>query len=274
MSLIDILKQAASPLTDDLDALRDDTPRSLERVWGQLVRLLTARAPSGGCLLPGAIGGVVADLAEELGLKEDFIPEIGSSGNPGISLGARVDAVDIVITAHIDRPSFRVRDVTLGDGGLLYPICADRFPEGEYRAQALALRWEPGEGLTVGARGQFIAQRGTGGDHYRFVNQEGQLAAHDVITLDATPTLIDGAITGTGLDNCLGALSALHAAHILKGVEGVLTQAGRRIVIAFTDLEEGVPTAFFGHGAARLMGALPQPRIGAIVCDGHIAALG
>lgn len=269
VNLIDILQQHAPLLTDDLHA-----PHALERAWGHLVRLLTAGAPSGGCLLPGAIGGVVAELADELGLKENFIAEIGGSGNPGITLGATVSDVDVVITAHIDRPSFRVRELTASEGGLLYPICADRFPAGEYRAQALAFRWEPGEGLVVGARGQFVAQKGAGGDGYRFVDEDGHLALYDVVTLDATPQLRDGVITGTGLDNCLGALSALYAARILKSAEDALTQAGRRIVIAFTDLEEGVPTAFFGHGAARLMSALPQPRVGAIVCDAQAVNAG
>jgi hypothetical protein len=274
MNLIDVLQNHAPLLTNDLEVLRDDAPRSLDRAWGHLVRLLTARAPSGGCLLPGAIGGEVAALAEALGLKENFIPEIGSSGNPGITIGAATEAVDLVITAHIDRPSFRVRDVIPDEGGLLYPICADRFPEGEYRAKALAMRWEPGHGLIVGARGSFIAQKGAGGASYRFVNHEGELFYYDVVTLDATPQLADGVITGTGLDNALGALSALYAARILKSADGALNAAGRRIVIAFTDLEEGVPTAFFGHGAARLMGALPQPRIGAIVCDAQAVNAG
>lgn len=265
--LIDILQRHAPLLTTDLDALREDTPRFLEREWERLVRLLTARAPSGGCLLPGAIGDVVADLAAELGLTDSYLAEIGSSGNPGVSLGAPIDAVDIVITAHIDRPSFRVREVVAREGGSLYPICADRFPEGDYRARALALRWEPGLGLIVGARGEFVAHNDGHGTTYHFRNREGELASYDVVTLDATPQVVDGVITGTGLDNCLGALSALYAARILKGAESALIAAERRVVIAFTDLEEGVPTAFFGHGAARLTAALPQPRIGAIVCD-------
>jgi hypothetical protein len=263
MNLLDTLNRTAPLLTA---ALQSDAAHTLDREWQHLTRLLNALAPSGGCLLPGAIGGVVAALADELGLKDNFIPEIGSSGNPGIRIGAAIHEVDVVITAHIDRPSFRVRDVS-PEGGELYPICADRFPEGEYRAQALAMRWEPGEGLIVGARGTFVAQKGANGDHYRFINHEGQLAYYDVVTLAATPQLVDGVMTATGLDNCLGTLSALYAARILKSAEGALTAAGHRIVIAFTDLEEGVPTAFFGHGAARLMSALPQPRVGAIVCD-------
>jgi len=265
--LLDSLQRHAPLLTNDLDALREDAPRFLDREWGRLRRLLSARAPSSGCLLPGAIGEIVADLAAELGLKDNYTAEIGSSGNPGIVIGAPIDAVDLVITAHIDRPSFRVRDVIAGEGGLLYPICADRFPEGEYRARALALRWEPEQGLIVGARGDFAARNDVHGATYHFCNREGELAEYDVVTLDAPPQVVDGVITGTGLDNCLGVLSALYAARILKGVESALIASERRIVIAFTDLEEGIPTAFFGHGAARLTAALPQPRIGAIVCD-------
>ena len=266
--LFDTLLHKAPALASSVDVLRPPAAPSLDREWQHLQRMLTAHAPSGGCLLPGSISDVVAQLAQELGLGGSYLREIGHSGNPGLSIGARTDAVDIVITAHIDRPSFRVRQLTPGQGGVLYPICADRFPAPAYSAQAVAFRWEPGQGLIAGASGEFRADANTPGQ-YAFVNQQGQLELHDVVTLAAQPQLSDGVITGTGLDNCLGALSALYAARILRQAEAALSAAGRRIVIAFTDQEEGIPTAFFGHGAARLIHALPQPRIGAIVSDAH-----
>jgi putative aminopeptidase FrvX len=268
--LLERLLRHAPLLTADLDALQADTTRFLEREWARLARLLTAYAPSGGCLLPGAIGGAIADLAAELGLSAHLLPEIGHSGNVGLALGAPIEAVDLVIAAHSDRPSFRVREI-VPDGGLLYPVCADRFPDGVYRAGAIALRWEPGQGLIAGAHGDLIAETDGGEKRYRFLNREGQIAEHDLVTLAVPPQVTDGVITGTGLDNSLGVLAALYAARILKSAEGALVAAGRRIVIAFTDLEEGVPTVFFGHGAARLAWALPQPRIGAIVCDAQSA---
>ncbi|MCS7070279.1 MAG: hypothetical protein NZM00_02160 [Anaerolinea sp.] len=269
--LLELLHRHAPLLTADLEALRADAPRFLEREWARLARLLTAYAPSGGCLLPGAIGDVIADLARELGLGDHLLPEIGHSGNSGIALGAAIDAVDVVIAAHSDRPSFRVREIIPGVGGLLYPVCADRFPDGEYRAGAVALRWEPGQGLIAGAHGDLIAAGAGDERRYRFLNRDGQLAHHDIVTLAAQPQVTAGVITGTGLDNSLGVLAALYAARILKGAESALKAVGRRIVIAFTDQEEGVPTVFFGHGAARLAWALPQPRIGAIVCDAQSA---
>jgi len=240
-----------------------------DALWPPLRRLLTAYAPSGGCLLPGAIAEVIHTIVSEWGLAAHWLPEIGHSGNAGLTFGAPIAEVDVLISAHMDRPSFRVRDLLPGDGGALYPICADRFPAPVYRAGAVALRWQPGTRL-IGLPGAFTAHKDASGDRYHFRPTDGDLTYADTITLAADPVLAaDGTITGTGLDNSLGILAALIAARTFHAHNHALATAGKRLVIAFTDREEGVPRAFFGHGAARLTYALPPPRVGALISDGH-----
>lgn len=248
--------------------------RLADQTWPALRRLLNAHAPSGGCLLPGAIADDIHALAIEYGLAAHWLPQIGYSGNAGLVFGAPADAippaVDLVIAAHMDRPSFRVRHM-LADGAALYPICADRFPAEGYHARAKALRFQPATplnaqegGLNVGTTGQFVFQP-SHDPVYRL--QADDIQPYDVVTLDADPTLTDGVINGTGLDNALGMLAALLAGRVFAAQSATLTAAGRCIVIAFTDQEEGIPTDFFGHGAARLTHALPVPRLGAIISD-------
>lgn len=232
-------------------------------LWRALTRLLNAHAPSGGSNLPGAISGVLQELAAALDLADRYLPRIGSTGNAGVWLGVERDQPDIVIAAHMDRPSFRVGHV---GSGALYPICADRFPRGFSTSGAKALRFADGR-LIVGARGSLISDKRDDTDTLHFRAAEGELHIHDTITLDAEPTLIDGIITATGLDNSLGVLTALGAAASLRAREADLIAADRRVLIVFTDQEEGNPIAFFGHGAARLTYAVPPPRIGAICAD-------
>ena len=92
--------------------------------------------------------------------------------------------------------------------------------------------------------------------------------------IDPPPARDGDRVTGTGLDNSLGVLAALLAAAALSAGEGALRRAGRRLLVAFTDQEEGPPDGFFGHGAARLAGALPPPIAGCVVVDAHTAGPG
>ncbi|NLX08828.1 MAG: hypothetical protein GXY36_04170 [Chloroflexi bacterium] len=262
-------------LTDALPALRErlDRLRALHdpaALWPLLERLLLAHAPSGGANLPGAIGDEIGALAGSLGLGERFLPQIGATGNAALALGADKDQADVVVAAHMDRPSFRVRSV---EHGTLYPICADRFPAGEYRVAAKALRFEDGR-LTVGARGEIISIKGGDQPALRFEAEQGALAWQDTVVMDPPPTFRDGTVTGTGLDNSLGVLTALLAAAALASLEDALRQQDRRCLIVFTDQEEGPPEGFFGHGAARLTHALPSPTCGAVIVDAHTAGPG
>ena len=81
-------------------------------------------------------------------------------------------------------------------------------------------------------------------------------------------TLKDGLISGTGLDNAIGVTLALLTAHALQQ-HAAAGLAGRRVLFALTDQEEGPPSGLFGQGAARLAHALAPPRLGFINIDGH-----
>lgn len=260
----DALRRAVPGLPaalDDLPPLRDD-----DALWPLLRRLLVANAPSGGAALPGGIGEEIGALADELGLGARWIPELGATGNAALWLGA-AGAADVVAVAHIDRPSFRVASP---ESGALFPICANRFPEGDYRVGAKALRFTEGR-LTVGARGAIVSRRSSGRDTLAFEAADGALAWHDTVVMAVEPTRgADGSVRGTGLDNALGVLTALLAAAALARVEGALVDCGARLLVVFTDQEEGPPEAFFGHGAARLSHTLPPPR-GVVIADAHSA---
>lgn len=238
------------PAINDLDAL-----------WELLQRLLVAHAPSGGANLLGGIGDDIAFLADNLGLRDRVKPHLGSTGNTAIWLGADKPAVDLVVVAHMDRPSFRVRSL---DDGTLYPICANRFPAGDYRVAAKAVRFERGR-LVVGAQGMIIFNDET----LRFEAARGKLAWHDTILIDVNPVRDENSVLGTGLDNSLGVLIALLTARVLRGVEDAMRERERRCLFVFTDHEEGPPDGFFGHGAARLMYTMPPPTYGCVIVDVH-----
>lgn len=232
-----------------------------DQLWAVLQRLLKAHAPSGAAWLPGSIVDDIQATSAQLGLEQNFIRQIGATGNAGMAFGADKAAADVIVLAHMDRPTYRVRSV---NDGLLYPMCATRFPVPEYRVGAKALRFVDGK-MQVSARGTLSTD--DGGKSVYFQVSEGQLAWHDTVTMEVEPTLEKGVIQGTGLDNCLGVTIALGLAVILKQLEQELITAGCRCLLVFTDQEEGVPDAYFGHGAARLTFAVPPPTIGCIVVD-------
>ena len=259
------LSRALPALTGELSRL--PAVKESGSLRAMLARLLEAHAPSGGANLPGAIGGEIALLAAELGLGERMTPQIGSTGNAAICLGADKSPADVIVAAHMDRPSFRVRDVGSGE---LYPICANRFPPGEYRVMAKAVRFVSGR-LALAAEGVLVSQREAEQESLRFEARHGELAWHDTVLIAAPPSFDGERVSGTGLDNCLGVLTALLAAAALRAVEEALIEQGRRCLFVFTDQEEGPPDGFFGQGAARLTGALPPPTIGCVVVDAHTA---
>lgn len=257
---IDRTAPALRPALEGLPALHD-----LDALWAPLRRLLAAPAPSGGAALPGGVGDVIAALAGELGLPGRAWLALPGTGDLALALGADRPAPDVVIVAHMDRPSYRVAAL---DAGALYPICANRFPPGEYRAPAQAVRFADGR-LVVGARGTLVSRRAGDDDALHFEVEQGTLDWADTVLLDAPPARSGEVVTSSGLDNSLGVLVALLAAAALAAVEDVLIAASRRCVVVFTDQEEGLPDAFFGHGAARLAHVLPLPTRGCIVVDGH-----
>ncbi len=249
----------------EIPALRD-----LEVLWPLLERLLVAHAPSTGAALPGGIGDDIAALAGDLGLGDRWLGGLGATGNCALYLGAQKPDADLVVVAHMDRPSFRVKSLAEGE---LFPICANRFPPGEYRAPAKAVRFAEGR-LVVGAAGVLISHKGEGRETLHFEAKRGQLGWGDTVLLDVHP-LWDGVqVLGTGLDNSLGVLTALLTAAALRRMEDALLARHRRCLFVFSDQEEGPPESFFGHGAARLTYALPAPTCGVVVVDAHTAGPG
>ncbi|MCY4466300.1 MAG: M20/M25/M40 family metallo-hydrolase [Chloroflexi bacterium] len=224
-----------------------------------LQRLLAAPAPNNSCLLPGAVGGVIRDMAAELGL--DCAP-IGSTGNLGIAIGDAAAPLDLLISAHMDRPCFRVLDLNAGS---LYPLCAIRVPGDDYQCGGIALRFRDGR-VQVAAGGRLRFQSKSGELRSTFQAERGELRWGDTVMMHSEPQLRDGLIIGTGLDNALGVLIALLAAQRLQeqGASG-------RVLFAFTDQEEAPPSGLFGQGAARLAGEMSPPRLGFINIDAHNA---
>lgn len=269
MNLVDMLSEALPPLREHLaqsEPVNDTGP-----LWVMLERLLVAHAPSGGANLPGGIGDDIARLAGDLGLHAHMQSRLGATGNAAIALGAEKPAPDIVVVAHMDRPSFRVRSL---EEGLLFPICANRFPPGEYRVPAKAVRFERGR-LIAGAAGMLEAQNPPQGEPVlRFETRQGALEWHDTVLMDVHPALDGETVVGTGLDNSLGVLTMLLAAAALQAIAPLLRSRDRRCLFVFTDQEEGPPEGFFGHGAARLTYAVPPPAVGCVVVDAQNAGPG
>jgi hypothetical protein len=123
--------------------------------YGKCCAACSTHAPTGGANLLGGIGDDIAVLADGLGLRDRVTPHLGSTGNTAIWLGADKPAADLVVTAHMDRASFRALSV---DEGTLYPLCANRFPAGENRVPAKAVRFERGR-LVVSADGMLVSSK-------------------------------------------------------------------------------------------------------------------
>lgn len=222
-----------------------------------LSRLLAAPAPNNSCLLPGTVGEVIQAMATEMGL--DCAP-IGRTGNLGITIGDAAAPLDLLITAHMDRPCFRVRNLA---EATLYPLCAIRVPGDDYNCGGMALRFKDGR-VAVAAQGRLRFQSKSGELRITFHAEQGELGWGDTVMMQAAPQLRDGLIIGTGLDNALGVLIGLLSARDLHDQ----SRSGR-VLFAFTDQEEAPPSGLFGQGAARLAGELEPPRLGFINIDAH-----
>ena len=241
-----------------------DPVYSADAIYGYLRRLLAAPAPNSGAPLPGAVGEIIGDIAGELGLSLSADPRIRATGNLAIEIGAETAGTDLLITAHMDRPSFRVLNLT---DATLYPLCAIRVPHPQYRCRAIALRYLAGR-IETAAEGELQFGEVGGERQIRFDVKKGSLAWGDTVLMAAEPRLVDGRVIGTGLDNGAGVLLGLLSARALSALSDDLVSQGRKVVFAFTDQEEGPPDGLFGQGASRLAHALP-PRLGFINIDAH-----
>jgi putative aminopeptidase FrvX len=265
---VDILDNALPDLRSRL--IEFFTIIDRDALWVMLRRLLLAHAPSGGANLLGGIGDDIAALTDQLDLRDRTTPHLGSTGNTAIWLGADKSKADLVVVAHMDRPSFRVKSLESGE---LFPICANRFPDGEVRVGAKAVHFERGK-LVVGAAGQMVSRKARGIETLHFETKSGRLAWHDTVLMDVNPTFDGETVIGTGLDNCLGVLTTILTAAVLRSVEPAMRERERRCLFVFTDQEEGPPDGFFGHGAARLAYALPPPTYGCVCVDAQTAGPG
>ncbi|MBN1201871.1 MAG: hypothetical protein JXJ20_08455 [Anaerolineae bacterium] len=265
---LQVLNNALPGLQRSLNQL--EAVNDADALWNLLARLLVAHAPTGGANLLGGIGDDIAIIADGLGLRDRVKPYLGSTGNTGIWLGADKQSLDLVVVAHMDRPSFRVRSL---DDGTLYSVCANRFPPGEYRASAKAVRFERGK-LVVSAAGMLISNKTGDAESLRFEIKQGKLAWHDTVMMDVNPSRTDDTVIGSGLDNSLGVLTALLTAAALRGIEDVLRRQEKRCLFVFTDQEEGLPDGAFGDGAARLAHLFPPPTFGCVVVDAQAAGPG
>lgn len=250
-----------TPIPNLLESISADPACAPEAITARLTRLLEAPAPANSCTLPGAVGDVIGALASELGLR---CGPIGSSGNLAVEIGEAGAPLDLLVTAHMDRPCFRALDLA---AATLYPLCAIRVPGDDYHCEARALRYVDGR-IRVTATGRLHFAADGDDDRIRFLADEGELAWGDTVMMHCAPRLQGGLISGTGLDNAIGVILALLTAYALQQYAADRL-AGRRLLFALTDQEEGPPVGLFGQGAARLAQALEPPRLGFVNIDGH-----
>ena len=248
-------------LHDLLSQITADPACAPAAIATALTRLLDAPAPNNSCTLPGTVGDVIGAIATELNLP---CAPIGSTGNLGITLGDPAAPLDLLVTAHMDRPCFRLLNLP---ETTLYPLCAIRVPADGYSCPGIALRFTDNR-VNIAARGTLQFQPNGADQRITFAAESGRLHWGDTVMMRATPTQRDGFIIGTGLDNAIGVLLALLSANALNQYAPDAISS-RKIIFAFTDQEEGPPIGLFGQGAARLAHALPPPRLGFINIDGH-----
>ena len=244
---------------------RDPIYTDVDQLFTQLSRLVEAHAPANGCQLKGAIGDVILSMADDFGLTLSIDPRIIATGNIAIEIGASKPDIDLVITAHMDRPSFRVLSL---DDSTLYPICAIRIEGDQYITDAKAVRYQDGE-MIVSAKGKISIVNNNGDYEMSFETTEGQLYWGDTVLMDTPPQRQNELMVATGLDNVTGVLLTLLSARILQRVLDDLEQDGQKILVVFTDQEEGPPIGLFGQGASRLSSAIPPPRLGFMNIDAH-----
>lgn len=249
-------------LLDDLLArISADPAVAPEAVFANLSRLLAAPAPANSSTLPGTVGEVIQQIAIELGLN---CAPLGSTGNLGIEIGDPDAPLDLLISAHMDRPCFRIRNLA---ESTLYPLCAIRVPGDGYECTGVALRFRKGR-VNFAASGIMLFDEQDGDNRICFNVKRGKLLPGDTVVMYRSPKIHRGQITGTGLDNSIGVLLALLSARMLKKCVEV-KHRNRRVLFAFTDQEEGPPVGLFGQGAARLAHHIEPPRLGFINIDGH-----
>ena len=237
---------------------------ALDAIDARLSSLLDAPAPNSGAALPGAVGDVIRAIADDFGLTLLDDAGVHATGNLALEIGAG-DGCDILVTAHMDRPSFRVLNLAQAT---LYPLCAIRVPGDAYSCDAIAMRYQ-NERVAITGRGRLHFTAADKGHDIRYASVTGELKAGDTVQMHAPAERSGARIRGTGLDNAAGVLISLLSAKSLTSLHDAFARQGSKIVFAFTEGEEGPPDGLFGQGASRLIQAIGPPRLGFINVDAH-----
>ena len=169
-----------------LDRIDSDATYADDAIYANLTRLLAAPAPNSGAALSGAVGAVIRELAAELGLSLSEDPRIPPTGNLAIELGAAADTPDLLITAHIDRPTFRVTNLA---EGTLYPLCAIRVPGDEYACGGIAVACHDGRVHSHRARSFALPGNRRMATASVFKRPSGALNWGDSVLMSAQPRL-------------------------------------------------------------------------------------
>ncbi len=228
-----------------------------EASWVMLRSLLQAFAPSTGTTLPNSILDQVSDIAAAFGLADRLEADLGGVGNAGLWLGVAGGQADVLVVAHLDRQTFRVDRLEDDDrSARLMPVCIAKPYAVVASVPGRALRMQDGR-LEVGARGRLHADA----QGVFFQAEEGLLLPSDLITVDGNPRRQGDRVSGGGLDNAAGVLSALGAAAALRRVEETLLEYDRRCLFVFPDRQD--------YSLTTLMAACPalRPALGAIIVD-------
>ncbi len=262
-----LLEQIWSTIPGLQDALvQHPLVQDREQVWVMLRQLLLAHAPSTGVTLPGAIFDQVSDVAAAIGLADRLDTGLAGIGNGGLWLGVAKPRADLVVVAHLDRLSFRLRALYDDRNAALSPIYPVELTLPLTQCTAKALRFSAEQGrLQLSARGELLPVKEAESLAF-FRADEGTIAWPDTITLGQMPTLRGELVEGCGLDNVAGVLMTLGAAAVLRQVEETMLEHNRRCLFFFHDRHNGLPDALTGRGDS----AYVSPALGTVIVGGQV----
>lgn len=239
-----------------------------EQVWVMLRQLLLADAPSTGVMLPGAIFDQISDIAAVFGLADRLDTGLAGVGSGGLWLGVAKARADLVVVAHMDRLSFRLRALYDNRNAALSPLYPVELTLPLTQGTARALRFNAEQGrLQFVARGQVLPVEEAENLAF-FRAAEGIIDWSDIVTLGQMPSLRGDLAEGCGLHNVAGVLMALGAASVLRQVEETMLEHNRRCLFIFHDRHNGLPDALTGRGESN--GAAPV--LGTVVVGGQMVS--
>jgi len=247
-----------------------------DQTWALVRDFMDAHSPTASIALPGTIIDTLTANVEKMGLTDHYASNFNGTGNAAILLGEKKDHIDVLIDAHLDKPTFGVAEIEETRHtrrATLFACCANRFPTGIYRVSAKVLRYdETRQAVTVCGRGEIVSHREKNtGDRLFFEPNEGEIDYTDMVALDVPPRLENMTITGSGVDDASGVTVVLVTASIIKAIEPLLKSKSLNCLFTFSDNEEWPPESFFSLGASKTTFSLEPPTFGSIVVDVHQA---